>query len=98
VSPPIRWGILATGNIAAAFVDDLRLLSDAEVVAVGSRSIDAAQPFAATHGIPRTHGSWQALADDPANWPVARCSTSACTRGGATTSRPPRFSAVCAPV
>lgn len=60
-----RWGILATGGIAAAFVNDLRLLPDAEVVAVGSRSAAAAERFAATHGIPRAHASWQALADDP---------------------------------
>jgi predicted dehydrogenase len=65
VTTPIRWGILATGNIAAAFVDDLRLLPDAEVAAVGSRSPEAAERFATTHRIARTHGSWQALADDP---------------------------------
>jgi predicted dehydrogenase len=65
MSRRIRWGILATGSIAAAFVDDLRLLPDAEVAAVGSRSVDAARRFAAAHGIPRAHGSWQALADDP---------------------------------
>jgi predicted dehydrogenase len=65
VSTPIRWGILATGGIAAAFVQDLRLLPDAQVAAVGSRSAEAAEKFAATHGIPRAHGSWQALAEDP---------------------------------
>jgi predicted dehydrogenase len=65
VTTPIRWGILATGGIAAAFVNDLRLLPDAEVVAVGSRSAGAADRFAATHGIPRAYASWQALADDP---------------------------------
>jgi predicted dehydrogenase len=62
----IRWGILATGNIAGKFVEDLRLLrADAEVVAVGSRNEDSAQAFAGRYGIPRAHGSWQALADDP---------------------------------
>ena len=34
----IRWGILATGGIAARFTEDLRLLPDAEVTAVGSRT------------------------------------------------------------
>jgi predicted dehydrogenase len=63
--PPIRWGILATGGIATSFVNDLRLLPDAQVAAVGSRSLDAAERFAAAHGVPRAHGSWQALADDP---------------------------------
>ncbi|HEX6872280.1 MAG TPA: Gfo/Idh/MocA family oxidoreductase [Micromonosporaceae bacterium] len=63
-SAPIRWGILATGTIAAAFVEDLRLLPDAEVVAVASRSTEAAQVFARRHGIPRWYGSWSELADD----------------------------------
>jgi predicted dehydrogenase len=61
----IRWGILATGGIAARFVEDLKLLPDAEVAAVGSRTAAAAEAFATQHGIPRAHGSWQALAEDP---------------------------------
>ena len=61
----IRWGILATGAIATQFVSDLRLLPDAEVVAVGSRTTTAAEAFAARHGIPRAYGSWQELAADP---------------------------------
>ena len=65
MTAPIRWGILATGGIAATFVSDLKFLPDAEVVAVGSRSDQAAKAFADTHGIPRAYGSWQALADDP---------------------------------
>ncbi|MFI6760496.1 Gfo/Idh/MocA family protein [Micromonospora sp. NPDC050417] len=59
-----RWGILATGHIAARFVEDLRLLPDAEVVAVGSRSVDAARLFADHHDIPRAYGSWAELAAD----------------------------------
>ncbi len=62
---PIRWGILATGGIARSFTEDLALLPDAEVVAVGSRSAEAARVFADAHGIPRAYGSWPALADDP---------------------------------
>jgi predicted dehydrogenase len=65
VTAPIRWGILATGGIAHRFVTDLRLLPDAEVVAVGSRSVEAAQRFAAQHGIARAHGSWSGLTEDP---------------------------------
>lgn len=48
----IRWGIHATGHIAAKFVSDLRLLDDAEVVAVVSRHPRSARAFAGAHGIP----------------------------------------------
>lgn len=62
---PLRWGILGTGGIARTFTADLLTLSDHEVVAVGSRAADTAASFAAAHGIPRAHSSYQALADDP---------------------------------
>jgi predicted dehydrogenase len=61
----IRWGILATGHIAGKFAEDLRLVPDAELVAVGSRSAASAAAFAAAHGARRAHGSWQQLAEDP---------------------------------
>ncbi|MEV0649838.1 Gfo/Idh/MocA family oxidoreductase [Phytomonospora sp. NPDC050363] len=61
----IRWGILATGGIAASFTKDLRHAPDAEVVAVGSRTEESARVFAEAHGIPRAHGSWAELAADP---------------------------------
>ncbi|MET8048431.1 Gfo/Idh/MocA family oxidoreductase [Streptosporangium sp. NPDC005286] len=60
-----KWGILATGGIAATFTEDLKLLPDAEVVAVGSRSEESARAFADRYGIPRAHGSWAELAADP---------------------------------
>ncbi|HEY2668896.1 MAG TPA: Gfo/Idh/MocA family oxidoreductase [Rugosimonospora sp.] len=61
----IRWGILATGGIANTFAEDLALLPDAEIAAVGSRTLDAARGFATRHGIPRSYGSWAELAADP---------------------------------
>jgi predicted dehydrogenase len=64
ISGPVRWGILATGGIATSFVNDLRLLPDAEVLAVGSRTPEAAALFAERHGIPRAYGSWAELAAD----------------------------------
>jgi predicted dehydrogenase len=60
-----RWGILATGGIAAKFAADLRHAPGAELVAVGSRSIEAAKSFAGRFDVPRAHGSWEALAADP---------------------------------
>jgi predicted dehydrogenase len=64
ISGPVRWGILATGRIATSFVNDLRLLPDAEVLAIGSRTPEAAALFAEQHGIPRAYGSWAELAED----------------------------------
>ncbi|HKT02896.1 MAG TPA: Gfo/Idh/MocA family oxidoreductase [Rugosimonospora sp.] len=60
-----RWGILATGGIAGTFATDLKLLPQAELVAVGSRRRETAQAFAAKHDIPRAYGSWAELAADP---------------------------------
>ncbi|WP_351235641.1 Gfo/Idh/MocA family oxidoreductase [Streptomyces sp. NPDC002133] len=62
---PIRWGILATGAMAAAFTEDLLSIPDAEVVAVGSRSAESARTFADRFGIPRSYGNWQEFANDP---------------------------------
>ncbi|MEU0935460.1 Gfo/Idh/MocA family oxidoreductase [Embleya sp. NPDC005971] len=60
----IRWGILATGGIAAEFTKALQSLPNTEVVAVGSRSLESAKAFAERFGIPRAHGSWAELAAD----------------------------------
>lgn len=62
---PVRWGILATGPMAAAFTEDLLRLPDAAVVAVGSRSEETARAFAERFGIRRAHGSRERLAADP---------------------------------
>ena len=59
-----RWGILATGKIAHSFATDLALVPDAELVAVGSRRLEAAQAFADEHG-GRAHGSYEELVADP---------------------------------
>ena len=61
----IRWGILGTGGIAAAFVRDLALLDDAEAIAVGSRSQAGADAFGDAHGIARRHPSYAELVADP---------------------------------
>lgn len=61
---PVRWGILATGGIAASFTANLLDMPDAEVVAVASRTDASAKAFAERFGIPRAYGEWGALADD----------------------------------
>jgi len=65
MSKKIKWGILATGDIAKKFATGLKVLPDAELVAVGSRTLAAAEKFGREFGIPRCHGSYQALAADP---------------------------------
>ena len=42
---PIRWGIVSTGNIARKMTAELRLLPDARLSAVSSRSSERAQAF-----------------------------------------------------
>lgn len=62
---PLRWGIAATGGIAGSMAEALATLPDAEIVAVGSRTQDAADAFAERFRIPRAHGSHAALCADP---------------------------------
>lgn len=62
----IRWGILATGGIAAKFASAIQEnLPDALITAVGSRTQEAASRFAERFDIKRAHGSWHGLATDP---------------------------------
>ena len=62
---PIRWGILGPGNIAHQFATGLSVLPDAELIAVGSRSSERADKFADEFNIPKRHGSYVDLANDP---------------------------------
>jgi len=64
-APTLRWGILAPGWIAGMMVDALRAHTRQDVVAVGSRSLQRAQAFAAEKGIPRAYGSYEQLVADP---------------------------------
>ncbi|MCB5281383.1 MULTISPECIES: Gfo/Idh/MocA family oxidoreductase [unclassified Arthrobacter] len=52
----LRWGVIATGGIAAAVTRDLELLADAELYAVSSRSQPGADAFAADFGFARAYG------------------------------------------
>ena len=61
---PVRWGILGPGKIARTFTEDLLLLDDQVVAAVGSRDAGRAASFAAQYGIARSCGSYEDLAAD----------------------------------
>jgi predicted dehydrogenase len=62
---PIRWGILGRGGIANSFAQGLRALPDAQLLAVGSRSAQAAEAFGEQYGVPHRYGSYAALVQDP---------------------------------
>jgi predicted dehydrogenase len=58
----IRWGILATGNIANQFAMGLEFCENSELVAVASRNPDRGQAFARQHGVPIVYQSYEELA------------------------------------
>ena len=62
---PIRWGMLGTGTIASKFANDLALVPDTELHAVGSRDLARATEFANRFGIALSYGSHAALVEDP---------------------------------
>jgi predicted dehydrogenase len=59
-----RWGIIGTGGIATAFAKDLVHVHDAELVAVGSRSLLSADTFGDQFEIAHRHPSYEALVAD----------------------------------
>ncbi|HEY9437453.1 MAG TPA: Gfo/Idh/MocA family oxidoreductase [Streptomyces sp.] len=67
MSRMVRWGVLATGGIAATFTADVLSMPDSgtELAAVASRTDVSAKAFAERFGIGRAYGSWaELLADD----------------------------------
>ncbi|MEW7292436.1 Gfo/Idh/MocA family protein [Aquimarina sp. 2304DJ70-9] len=61
----IKWGIIGLGNIAHQFAKDLALVSDAELTAVGSRTMDKAKSFANQYNVKNIYGSYDELIADP---------------------------------
>ncbi len=62
----LRIGTLGAARIApAALIRPARRVPDAEVTAVAARDEARARKFAARHGIPRVHASYDALLEDP---------------------------------
>lgn len=62
----IKWGILGPGIIARQFAADFKSVTNAELVAVGSTSIERAELFAREFNIPDSYGSYEALLANPA--------------------------------
>ena len=62
---PVRWGLLGTGSITDKVVPGARRSDRVTFVAAGSRTLERAEAYAADKGVPRAHGSYEALLDDP---------------------------------
>lgn len=61
----LRWGIIGTGGIARGFAKDLTYLPGSCVVAVGSRTRQAADAFGDALDVPRRHATYADLVADP---------------------------------
>jgi D-xylose 1-dehydrogenase (NADP+, D-xylono-1,5-lactone-forming) len=60
----VRLGLLSTANINRQILAGASGTRRVEVAAVGSRDGARAQAYASEHGIPRAHGSYEALLED----------------------------------
>ena len=62
----IRWGILSTASIGTEkVIPAMQKGQFTEVSAICSRNLETAQAAADALGIPRAHGSYEALLADP---------------------------------
>jgi len=62
----LRWGVLSTAKIGREkVIPGIQAVERCEVVAIGSRDADLAKGVATELGIPRAHGSYEALVEDP---------------------------------
>lgn len=62
---PVRWGLLAAGQIAHALAAAVREAEGGQVVAVAARDAVRAAEFAREHQIPLSYGSYDELLADP---------------------------------
>ena len=61
----LNWGLLSTANINRALIKPLRASKRNKLLAVGSRKQTSADEYAREWKIPRAHGSYEALINDP---------------------------------
>ncbi len=61
----INWGIIGPGHIARKFAEGLKVLSDAKLLAVASRSIENARRFGEEYHVPHCYGNYEDLALNP---------------------------------
>src|SRR5690242_13491386 len=65
VDSVVRWGILGPGSIANRLAEGVLALPNARLAAVGSRDLTRANEFGEKYGIPKRHGSYRELVEDP---------------------------------
>lgn len=61
----LNWGLLSTARINRALIKPLFASKRTRLLAVASRSIGSAEAYAREWRIPRAHGSYEALLNDP---------------------------------
>lgn len=61
----LRWGLLSTARINRLIIPAVRASARSEVTTVASRSLDTGCAYATEWKIPRVHGTYEALLDDP---------------------------------
>lgn len=60
----VKWGIVGLGRIAKLFAEDLKLVHNAELVAVASTNTSRAKAFAEEFGAARFYGDYESLFND----------------------------------
>jgi D-xylose 1-dehydrogenase (NADP+, D-xylono-1,5-lactone-forming) len=61
----LQWGLLSTARINRAVIPPIRASRRSSLIAVASRTQGTADAYAEKWSIPRAHGSYEALIDDP---------------------------------
>ena len=64
-SKKFGWGLLSTARINRAILEAMPLSTRGKVIAVASRTVETAKVFANENGLPKWHGSYEALLADP---------------------------------
>jgi D-xylose 1-dehydrogenase (NADP+, D-xylono-1,5-lactone-forming) len=62
---PVKWGIVSTADINRKVIPGARASEKVDLVAVASRDQARADAYAREWGIPRAHGSYEAMLEDP---------------------------------
>jgi len=62
----VRFGVLGTARIATKVGEAIREAHGAELVAIGSRSLETARAWASEHGAARAYGSYEEVLSDAA--------------------------------